>query len=104
MTQNNEMPDVLYTSAQNEIEPGEYMCGVDGDIEDDEVVYIRKGAPSPWIDPAVMPIPEGLADDRSIFYKRTSASGGWMLELHTVARARDYAILGMLLGYIILPE
>lgn len=92
----NEVPDVICVATFNsrtELCPPGELGGV---------AYIRDGAPSPWIDPSVQPIPEDLYLDTPAYVKRKFNDREICLLLD-VDRAKDLFRDGLLLGYIILP-
>lgn len=76
-----------------------------GELSRTAVEFIRKGAPSPWIDPKVQPIPERLEDSWLLWVNVKSINDEispyitWL----NVEQSREQQTAGRLIGYIILP-
>ncbi len=101
MTQSN-MPDVRYFYADMpDDRDGDYWSNTPD--WHNSVQYTRHGAPSPWIDPKVMPIPDDLESDRLILCQ-FRALHGLPPCVFTVDEARIFVIDNTLLGYVILQE
>ena len=108
MTQSNEMPDVLYAYR---VSSGGFGCTGESAYSQAKGVttYTRNGAPSPWIDPKVQPIPEGLDDSARLYAKTICRKRGFSYSTEmrgecSAGLAREFHVRGELFGYIILPE
>lgn len=104
MIQNNEMPDVCYASNMARGFSDMPVLNWDRQFNSD-VEFVRKGAPSPWVDPKVQPIPEGLRGDSEIVVRHIGLiyKDRIHIAVKAVCRARILFDDGLLLGYIILP-
>lgn len=109
MTQSNEneMPDVMFIDPspsdfrdREDIDLGGCWPASEKHVPGD-IKYIRHGAQTPWIDPKVQPIPEGLQNN---IYAKYELSGDIRVETVPMWLALSYEQDGALLGYIILPE